>query len=357
MINSLGEVVMPDYTWTNWQVYIPESLITDSTYAGLVYGFIFEETKSICVVDDLSYFFPEKVVGYIGTNAPVWSATVAKNYKRTVFFTGRYTDDKIEGYIISNNSAFGAYPLATHERALNTLESFLEKIQARELEEIGRATIIPYSINNIVIDNNKSWNVYVPKSILSNPIFCGDVYGKCSNNSVFIYDTLKFPEMKAEKDRIGYICGNSDNIAAAISCLRNDGNDIIIGEYVDSILRFYLASEGVNPDGTCWNEEEYTYMVIHKREESNSLTDEAVAGLIFQLSETCEIHPNNDAIAALRNELAGGGETMVNNDGTALNPAEPSPYATECTDIGFEPVDACIEPWYIPFWNRKKLKR
>lgn len=80
--------------------------------------------------------------------------------------------------------------------ALNTLESFLEKIQARELEEIGRATIIPYSINNTVNDNNESWNAYVPNSILSNPGFCGVVYGECSNNSIFIYDTLKFSEMK-----------------------------------------------------------------------------------------------------------------------------------------------------------------
>lgn len=76
MINSLGEVVMPDSTWTNWQVHIPKSIITNSSYEGFVYGFIFEETKSICIVDDSLYFSSERVVGYIGTSAPISSPTM-----------------------------------------------------------------------------------------------------------------------------------------------------------------------------------------------------------------------------------------------------------------------------------------
>lgn len=85
MINSLGEVVMPDSTWTNWQVHIPKSIITDSSYEGIVYGFIFEETKSICIVDDPLYFSPERVVGYIGTSAPVWPQSVIERYSKTTF--------------------------------------------------------------------------------------------------------------------------------------------------------------------------------------------------------------------------------------------------------------------------------
>lgn len=380
MINSLGEVVMPGSTWTNWQVHIPESLITDSTYVGLVYGFIFEETKSICVVDDSLYFSPERIVGYIGTNAPVWPSAVTENYRRTVFFTGRYTDDKIEGYVISNNSAFGAYPIATRESARNTLESFLEKVQARELEEIGRATIIPYSINNTVNDNNESWNAYVHDSILSNPVFCGDVFGKCSNNSIFIYDTLKFPEMKTEKDRIGRIFGEVCDTAVAISCLRNDGNDIIIGEYVDSILRFHLASEGTNPNGTCWKEEEYTRIVIHKREESDSLTGEEIAELKFQLASLPaeDYYPSNEGTILVSSDSEGdvipadsipGGESCksaITQDGIVLNPADPMSAISLANGDGFKPVDedivrsatpdgfkpvTRIEPWNEPDWG------
>ena len=44
MVNSLGEVVMPQSDWTNWQIHVPESLLADSTYVGFglrdVNGFI-----------------------------------------------------------------------------------------------------------------------------------------------------------------------------------------------------------------------------------------------------------------------------------------------------------------------------
>lgn len=32
---------MPESDWTNWQIHVPESLLTDSTYVGFVHGFIF----------------------------------------------------------------------------------------------------------------------------------------------------------------------------------------------------------------------------------------------------------------------------------------------------------------------------
>lgn len=48
-----------------------------------------------------------------------------------------------------------------------------------------------------------------------------------------------------------------------------------------------------------------------------------------------------DAIAALRAQLAGGGELMVNTDGTILNPSDPSAHCG--SSEGFMPVDkACV---------------
>ena len=48
-----------------------------------------------------------------------------------------------------------------------------------------------------------------------------------------------------------------------------------------------------------------------------------------------------DAIAALRAQLAGGGELMVNTDGTILNPSDPSAHCG--SSDGFMPVDkACV---------------
>lgn len=302
MINSLGEVVMPDLTWTNWQVHIPKSLITDSSYKGIVYGFIFEETKSICIVDDPLYFSPERVVGYIGTSAPVWPQSVIEKYSKTTFFTGKFTDHIIEGYVISNSSAFGAHPKKARESCVKSVADVLEIMQARELEEVGRATIIPYLIINTDKDCAEYWNAYVPDSILSDPMFCGAIYGQCLQNSVFIYDSVKFPEEKAEKYRIGYIIGNNNDISAAIAVLRNDGNDIIVGEFIDSKLRLRLSNEGIHSDGTKWKDEEYTRIVIHKREESDSPTGEAIAALKFRLSYDTEVYPSNEGTILIPTE-------------------------------------------------------
>ena len=49
-----------------------------------------------------------------------------------------------------------------------------------------------------------------------------------------------------------------------------------------------------------------------------------------------------DAIAALREQLAGGGETMVNQDGTVLNPADPMSASSLANRDGFKPVDKAV---------------
>ena len=49
-----------------------------------------------------------------------------------------------------------------------------------------------------------------------------------------------------------------------------------------------------------------------------------------------------DAIAALRNQLAGGGETKVNQDGTVLNPADPMSASSLANGDGFKPVDKAV---------------
>lgn len=381
MINSLGEVVMPDSTWTNWQVHIPKSLITDSSYEGIVYGFIFEETKSICIVDDPLYFSSERVVGYIGTSAPVWPQSVIEKYSKTTFFTGKFTDHIIEGYVISNNSAFGAHPKKTRENCVKSVADVLEIMQARELEEVGRATIIPYLIINTAKDSAEYWNAYVPDSILSNPMFCGAIYGNCLQNSVFIFDTVKFPEKKNEKYRIGYIIGNSDDTSAAIAVLRNDGSDIIVGEFIDSKLRLRLQNEGTHADGTGWKDEEYTRIVIHKREESDSLISEEIAALKFRLSPDIEVYVDNEGTILIPADSEASvlhtnsptnsdyfkPSNIINQDGTCLNPEDLAVKGSstenaiealrnqlvggnETDDIGFKPVDLLIEPWFTPDW-------
>ena len=65
-----------------------------------------------------------------------------------------------------------------------------------------------------------------------------------------------------------------------------------------------------------------------------------------------------DAIAALRNQLAGGGETMVNQDGTVLNPADPMSASSLANGDGFKPVDKAVvaEEWYRTNPQLQKLE-
>lgn len=268
---------------------------------------------------------------------------------------------------------------------MKSVTDVLEIMQARELEEVGRATVIPYLKINTAKESAEYWNAYVPDSILSNPMFCGAIYGKCLQNSVFISDTVKFPETGDEEDRIGYIIGNSDDISAAIAVLRNDGSDIIGGEFIDSKLRLRLLNEGIHSDGTEWKDEEYTRIVIHKREESASLEDESVAELKFQLSYDIEVYPSNEGTILIPTETGASvphtnsptdsdyfkPSNIIKQDGTVLNPVIPMPdlavegsstenaiealrnqvaVGNESDDIGFKPVDLIIEPWFIPNW-------
>ena len=65
-----------------------------------------------------------------------------------------------------------------------------------------------------------------------------------------------------------------------------------------------------------------------------------------------------DAIAALRNQLAGGGETMVNQDGTVLNPADPMSASSLANGEGFKPVDKAVvaAEWYQTNPQLQKLE-
>ena len=65
-----------------------------------------------------------------------------------------------------------------------------------------------------------------------------------------------------------------------------------------------------------------------------------------------------DAIAALRNQLAGGGETMVNQDGTVLNPADPMSASSLANGDGFKPVDKAVvaSEWYRTNPQLQKLE-
>ena len=59
-------------------------------------------------------------------------------------------------------------------------------------------------------------------------------------------------------------------------------------------------------------------------------------------------NPTANAIESLRNQLAGGGETMVNQDGTVFNPADPASASSLASGDGFKPADKAVvaAEWY-----------
>ena len=102
-------------------------------------------------------------------------------------------------------------------------------------------------------------------------------------------------------------------------------------------LRSQLAGGGetmVDQDGTVYNPDDpMTNPSSMKNGSGYKTVDKAV---VAADSSTA------DAIAALRNQLAGGGETMVNQDGTVLNPADPLSASSLANGDGFKPVDKAV---------------
>ena len=102
-------------------------------------------------------------------------------------------------------------------------------------------------------------------------------------------------------------------------------------------LRSQLAGGGetmVDQDGTVYNPDDpMTNPSSMKKGSGYKTVDKAV---VAADSSTA------DAIAALRNQLAGGGETMVNQDGTVLNPADPLSASSLANGDGFKPVDKAV---------------
>lgn len=115
----------------------------------------------------------------------------------------------------------------------------------------------------------------------------------------------------------------------------------IVANTADAIaaLRNQLAGGGetmVNQDGTILNPADPT--------SRSSVAN----GDGFKPVEKAVVANTADAIAALRNQLEGGGETMVNQDGTILNPADPTSRSSVANGDGFKPVEKAVVAgeWY-----------
>ncbi len=102
-------------------------------------------------------------------------------------------------------------------------------------------------------------------------------------------------------------------------------------------LRNQLAGGGetmVNQDGTVLNPADPMSASSLANGDGFKPVDKAVVAI--------DDNSTADAIAALRNQLAGGGETMVNQDGTVLNPADPMSASSLANGDGFKPVDKAV---------------
>ncbi|MDD7409530.1 MAG: hypothetical protein SOV71_00935 [Anaerovoracaceae bacterium] len=119
-------------------------------------------------------------------------------------------------------------------------------------------------------------------------------------------------------------------------------------------LRAQLAGGGetmVNQDGTVLNPEDPMSASSLAKGDGFKPVDKAVVA--------AEDNSTADAIAALRAQLAGGGETMVNQDGTVLNPEDPMSASSLAKGDGFKPVDKAVvaaPQWYQTNPQLQKLE-
>ena len=108
-------------------------------------------------------------------------------------------------------------------------------------------------------------------------------------------------------------------------------------------LRKQLAGGGetmVNQDGTVLNPVD----PMSASSLANGNGFKPVEKAVVAAEDNCTA----EAIEALRKQLAGGGETMVNQDGTVLNPGDPMSASSLANGNGFKPVDKAVvaSEWY-----------
>ena len=116
-------------------------------------------------------------------------------------------------------------------------------------------------------------------------------------------------------------------------------------ETADAIAALRRQLEGggetmVNQDGTVYNPADPM--------SASSLANGTGFKPVDKAVVAAENNETADAIAALRRQLEGGGETMVNQDGTILNPADPTSASSLANGTGFKPVDKAVvaAQWY-----------
>ena len=119
-------------------------------------------------------------------------------------------------------------------------------------------------------------------------------------------------------------------------------------------LRNQLAEGGntvINPDGA-------TELSGDSVNEDSSVNNPGGFKPVDKAVVAADDNSTADAIAALRNQLAGGGETMVNQDGTVLNPADPMSASSLANGDGFKPVDKAVvaTEWYQTNPQLQKLE-
>lgn len=151
-----------------------------------------------------------------------------------------------------------------------------------------------------------------------------------------------------------YRCANSGEFSSFVSEISENGEERL--EERDGFLSALDSLDAIDDDDKALIEEarEQGSNIAHSiaeismdlplsKQEQTTLRRKQLAEALRKgdpivISKNGEIESSTaDAIAALRAQLAGGGETMVNSDGAILNPSD-----TVQVNIGFKPVDKAV---------------
>lgn len=278
----------------SWKIYCPESITNNSNYNGPLYGYIFDETFSVLILDHPSYQRDDLIIGFIEAD----DYPYPHHSSNKCFLSGKYEESQLVLYLLYDNFYFtGTIRWKDYHLDPNATEYDISVVEMRTILDSNLSRVC-YSTkvtsyqdlskwNKIIERKVDEWHIQIPQSIISNIDFDGAIFGDYQQNSrkVFIFDTVTFPEKIDDSKMIGYIHGknctsivSSAELGAALY-----GYFYISGEFENSVLNFSIWNSSFKfSDGTLLNNKEGFYrVVLQVRQTCASVSDEDEEELQF----------------------------------------------------------------------------
>lgn len=274
-----------------WKIYCPESILNNSNYTGSLYGYVFDGTFSVLILDHPLYQRDELVIGFIEADDYPYPEYSSNKY----FLSGKYEDGCLVLYLLYENFYFtGTIRWKDYHLDPNATEYDISVVEMRTILDSNLRRVC-YSTkvtsyqnltkwNEIIERKVDEWRIQIPQSIISNIDFDGAIFGNYQKRSrrVFIFDTVTFPEKKDDSKMIGYIHGKTGTSIAKLRVALQCDDFYISGEFDNSVLSLSIGDNSIKlSDRTFLNKEGFYRVLLHIRKACSRIIDEDEEELRF----------------------------------------------------------------------------